>query len=108
MPAWLPRTLARLRALVAARRVCFTEKAKAELGALQLTTDDAVEILAMLGARDAPSRVRSHRTDEWLYEFRPDVAGLGLYVKIALRHDCVVVSCHEDEAEKNRGADGIG
>jgi len=31
--------------------------------------------------------------------FKPQLAGMVLYVKLVLRSDCVVISFHEDEGE---------
>jgi hypothetical protein len=42
---------------------------------------------------------RSHRVGgdgEWLYVFKPELAGTVLYVKLIVRLDCIVVSFHED------------
>ena len=33
------------------------------------------------------------------YVFKPQLAGMVLYVKLVLRSDCVVISFHEDEGE---------
>jgi|GEM_PF-5876016 len=61
MPSWVPRVLRRVRALAAAGRLRFTDKALAEMWALGLAHDDAL-----------------------------------------------LVSCHEDQAEADDGADGAG
>lgn len=34
---------------------------------------------------------------EWLYVFKVDVHGLTLYIKVAIRENCVVISFHEDQ-----------
>jgi hypothetical protein len=108
MPRWLPRVLARLRSLAARGRVVFTEKARAELEELGLSREDVAQILRLLTASDDPARLQSGPLEEWLYVFRPAVAGLRLYVKVALRHGCVVISCHEDQAEAHEGKDRDG
>jgi hypothetical protein len=41
--------------------------------------------------------VKSERTGEWLYVFKPTVAEMLFYVKLAVRANCLVVSFHEDE-----------
>jgi hypothetical protein len=103
VPRWLPRVLTRLRALAAGGRVVFTEKARSELEELGLRREDVAQILQLLAASDDPARLRSGPLEEWLYVFRPAVAGLRLYVKVALRHGCVVISCHEDQAQGHEG-----
>jgi len=45
-------------------------------------------------------RLRSSITNEWLYVFKPTVAAMVLYLKVAIRQDCIVVSLHEDEEEQ--------
>ncbi len=94
MPRWLTRICHRIRALAVTGRVHFTDKALEELRALDLGLDrrDAVAILADLHAGDVERRLRSHHDGELLYVLRPIVAGTPLYVKIALRSHCVVVS----------------
>lgn len=106
MPRWLPRVLRRVRALAAEGRVVLTDKARAELDDLGLQRQDFVEILGSISLRDAPARMRSAPGGAWLYVFRPEAAGLRLYVKVAIRGDCVVISCHEDRAEAPEEADG--
>jgi hypothetical protein len=61
-----------------------------------LDVEDAIEVIATLRAADSAGRVASTRTGEWLYVFRPDVAGATLYLKLAVRRSCIVVSFHED------------
>ena len=99
MPRWLPRILARVRALAARRRVLLTRKARWELDALDLGLDfaDACEVLAALRASDFARRLVSARTGEWMYVWTPSVAGTTRYVKLVLRGACVVVSFHADE-----------
>ncbi len=46
-------------------------------------------------------RLRSSSTDEWMYVFKPPAAADVIYVKLILRHDCIVVSFHEDEGGRN-------
>lgn len=99
MPCWLPRVLTRIRELAAARSVLFTLKARRELAGLGIGLDqeDACSILANLTAKDSAGRLQSESTGEWMYLFKPSLAGAVLYVKIILRNDCVVISFHEDE-----------
>jgi hypothetical protein len=42
--------------------------------------------------------VFSPETAEWLYVFKPLVAGTALYEKLALRAHCVVISFHRGES----------
>src|SRR5881394_2382843 len=101
MPPWLPRALARIHRLAALGRVQFTDKAFDELRALPLgiDTEDAYHILKGLTARECAGRLVSRETDEWLYIFKPGIAEVMLYIKIALRADCVVISFHEEGAD---------
>ena len=103
MPRWLPSVLTRIRALASAGRVTFTVKVGPELDALRLRREDAIEILLSLGPGDYPIRLRSTSSDEWLYVFRPAYPGLRLYLKLVIRTDCVVISCHEDRPEGREG-----
>lgn len=105
MPRWLPRALKRIRSLAAAGRTEFTEKAIAELADLRLGREDATDVLAGLRPSDYATRLWSEPAAEWLYVFRPVLAGLRLYLKVAIREDCAVISCHEDRAEQAGEAD---
>ena len=103
MPRWLPRVLRRIRGLAAALQVLFTLKARRELAALELGLDeeDACDLLAELAAEDTAGRLASAATGEWMYVFKPALAGVVLYVKLILRKDCIVVSFHEDEGDRS-------
>ena len=101
MPRWLPRTLARVRRLAADGRVRFTLKALQELGALGLDVEDAVEVLRGLTARDSAGRLAATETGEWMYVFRPEIAGDRPYLKLVIRWDCVLISFHEGEKGDN-------
>jgi hypothetical protein len=101
VPSWLPRILRRIRELATARRVRFTFKALHELAALGLDADDAVEILLVLSTRDACRRLRSESTREWMYVFKLTVGDDDVYVKVAVRDDCIVISFHEDETDRD-------
>ena len=105
MPRRLPRALTRIRTLAAAGRVVVTEKARLELEDLGLGSRDLLEILGAVSAADRPARLRSGPSQQWLYVLRPTMAGLRLYLKVAIRQHCVVISCHEDEAEIPEDAD---
>ena len=101
MPRWLRRVLTRIRELATTRQVRFTLKARRELAGLQLGLDeeDACDVLANLKPEDSGGRLASPVTNEWLYVFRPTLAGAVLYVKVIVRTDCIVVSFHEDTGD---------
>ncbi len=98
MPRWLPRVLARIHRLAAEGKVQLTEKAYEELRALPLAlgTEDVYHIVANLTAGACVGRVPSRATGEWLYVFKPRIAGVVLYAKVVLREHCVVISFHEE------------
>jgi hypothetical protein len=81
--------------------VRFTLNALRELAALGggLDVQDACDVLAALTGDDFVGRLESERTGEWMYAFKPVVAGTIVYLKLVLRSDCLVVSFHEDETE---------
>ena len=54
-------------------------------------------MLASLTAEDCAGRKRSATTGEWMYVFKPEIAGSVLYIKVILRTNCVLISFHEDE-----------
>jgi len=103
MPRWLPRVLARIHRLAAEGKVRFTEKALRELEALDLGLNehDGAEVVIGLTARECAGRVFSPETAEWLYVFRPPLAGSALYVKLVLRASCVVISFHRELEDEN-------
>jgi len=103
----LPRVLTRIRELAAARKVLFTLKARRELAGLGfgLDQEDACEVLEKLTAEDSAGRLESDATGEWMYLFKPSLAGVVLYVKVILRNDCIVVSFHEDEGDGHEEED---
>jgi hypothetical protein len=105
MPRWLPRLLGRIRELAADRRVSFTLKALRELAELGsgFDPDDACDVLASLEEADFHVRIESERTGEWLYVFKPTVAEMLLYLKVAVRATCIVVSFHEEGLEDDEG-----
>ena len=103
MPSRVPRIVRRVRELAAAGNVRFTYKALYELAALDLgiDQDDVLHLLQHLDAEECFGRLRSATTNEWLYVFKPTVASTVLYVKIAIRQGCIVVSLHQDEENGN-------
>jgi hypothetical protein len=78
--------------------VRFTIKAVRELAALAagLDEEDACEVLANLTTSDFARRLRSRKTGEWMYVFKPEVGEVVIYLKVVLRGDCVVISFHEE------------
>jgi hypothetical protein len=48
---------------------------------------------------DSAGRLESAATGEWMYLFKPRLAGMVLYVKLIVRSNCVVISFHEDEGD---------
>jgi len=107
MPRWLLGALKRIRKRAAARRVAFTLRARRELAQLGMGLDeeDACELLARLASEDSAGRTPSDATGEWMYVFRPKLAGATLYVKVVLRSECIVVSFHEDGGgDEDQGA----
>jgi Motility quorum-sensing regulator, toxin of MqsA len=100
MPSrWLTSALRRIKDLAIARKVAFTLKALRELAELSLDEEDACDVLASLTAEDCAGRKRSGTTGEWMYIFKPSVAGSVLYVKVIFRINCVLISFHEDKDE---------
>jgi len=101
VPRWLPRLLRRIHELARGGQVRFTLKAFRELAALGagLDTEDACGVLAALTIDDFARRLESEATGEWMYVFKPVVAGIVVYLKVIVRMDCVVVSFDEDEGE---------
>jgi hypothetical protein len=101
MPRWLPAILRRVRQLAAQGRVRFTIKALRELAALELglDADDAIEVVVGLKASDFADRIVSEHTDEWLYVFKPKVTDTIIYIKLAVRSGCIILSFHEDQED---------
>jgi hypothetical protein len=101
MPRWLTALLKRVHGLAEQGKVRFTLKALRELFALGLDVEDAISVIAGLRPADAAGRLVSQRTHEWLYVFKPRVDEAVIYLKLAVRTDCIVVSFHEDEEDDN-------
>jgi hypothetical protein len=101
MPRWLPRLLRHIHELASRGQVQFTLKALRELAALGagLDAQDACDVLAALTVGDFAARLESEATGEWMYVFKPTVAGTIVYLKLVVRAACVVVSFREDESE---------
>lgn len=91
--------LRRVCRFVAEGKVRFTYKVLEEMSLLEVGMDqeDVCHVLQCLEHKDFCRRIRSRKTGEWLYVFKPDVSGLAMYLKLAVRLNCVVVvSFHED------------
>jgi len=86
--------------------VRFTLKALRELAALGagLDVQDACDVLASLTVDDFAERFDSEASGEWMYVFKPTVAETVMYLKLVVRAECVVVSFHEDEGERDEGS----
>ena len=96
---WATSVLWQIRGLAAQGKVRFTLKAFQELARLGMGLDeaDACDVLANLTRSDLVGRLVSEKTGEWMYVFKPSVAGVVVYVKVVVRVDCVVISFHEKE-----------
>jgi len=101
VPRWLPRLVRQIHDLAGRGQVRFTLKALRELAALGagLDVQDACDVLVALTVDDFAKRLESELTGEWMYIFKPAVAGTVVYLKLVVRTACVVVSFHEDEGE---------
>ena len=95
----LTTVLNRIKRLVNERKVAFTLKALRELVELDLDPEGACDVLTRLTEADAEGRLRSSKTGEWMYVFKPQIESIVVYIKVIVRQDCVVISFHEDEAE---------
>jgi hypothetical protein len=103
VPRWLPQLLRRIHDLAGRGQVRFTLEAVRELAMLGAGLDarDACDVLAALTAEDFAKRFESEHTSEWMFVFKPVVAGTLVYLKLVLRAECLVVSFHEDEGESD-------
>ena len=74
---WATSVLRQIRGLAAKRKVRLTLKAFQELGRLGmgLDEDDACDVLANVTRSDMVGRMISEKTGEWMYVFKPSVAG---------------------------------
>ena len=101
MPGWMSQALDRIHSLSWRRRIWFTHKAMLEMAGLGMDERDARQVLLSLARSDSRGRVRSKDTGEWMYVFKPRVAGMDVYVKLLLRAECVVVSFHMEHDEQD-------
>ncbi len=76
-----------------------------ELLELAMDREDLCDLLADLEGDDFVRRFSSVATGEWMYVFKPQVAHLVIYLKLILRDDCVVISCHEDSDDDDQDDD---
>jgi Asp-tRNA(Asn)/Glu-tRNA(Gln) amidotransferase B subunit len=79
-------------------KVSFTYKAVREIAMLEIGLDetDVCEILKDIETSDFFEKIKSKTTDEWMYVFKVTVAVTLVYLKLILRDNCIVISCHED------------
>jgi hypothetical protein len=107
MSRWIAGVIARIRALARAGRLRLTWKAMTEMAELGggFDAEDVRDVLVGLVAADLEHRRLSETTREWMYVFKPEVAGVILYVKVILRNECIVVSFHEDEARDDEASE---
>jgi hypothetical protein len=97
---WKTVALDEIHRLARLGRIVLTQKARRELDFLcdhLIDEDDLLVILLGLRVQDLVQRIFSTATPEWLYVFKPQVHSLTLYLKVAIRENCVVISFHEDE-----------
>jgi hypothetical protein len=93
--SWIPKVVARVRELAALGQVQLTYKALIEAAELGCDASDVVAVLRALEAGDSAGRIRSTVTREW-HLWKPEMGGVVVYLKLAVRDDCIVVSFHED------------
>lgn len=95
---WVWDRVVTLRAIARARRVRFTLKALEEISDLGLgmEADDVCDVLAGLAPADFAHRVISDAGGEQLLVFKPLLLGVRMYIKLAVRTECVVISFHAD------------
>lgn len=101
MPRWLNRLVRRVRAMAAAGAVRFTTKAKDEIATLGAPFDRDTCLMVLMGLKpdDLRQRLWSAPSAEWLFVFRVWVHGVPIYVKLAVRQYCYVISFHPDEGD---------
>lgn len=80
--------------------VRWTTKAVGEFTALGLTEPAAFEIVESLTAEDLVGCTKSESSGEELHVFKTLFDELLLYIKIAFRAECVVISFHEDNGDR--------
>lgn len=107
MAHWKAAVVAEIRRLATEYRIIITDKADQELRELrswnpnrpdipELYEEDVRDLLLALEPKSCIQRVESIHTGELLYVFRPEFAETVVYLKVAVREDCVVISLHED------------
>ena len=101
MPRWLNRVVGRIRRMATTGQVRFTTKAREEIALLgpPFDRDECLQVLMSLHPDQFIRRVWSEQTLEWLYVFRSHVHEVSLYVKLALRQGCFVISFHVEEGD---------
>lgn len=99
MSSWKTRVIEALRRHVRGGTVRWTTKAVREFTALSLTEPAAFEIVESLTVKNVVGRITSETSGEELHVFKTLLDELSLYIKIAFRAECVVISFHEDNGE---------
>lgn len=100
MASWKAKALTTLRKHLEQNTIQFTEKARSELAALDLYELDAVEMMAEFTSSELVDRIQSTSSGEPLYVFKPRLGNSRLYVKMAFRSYCDVISFHPDSGEE--------
>ena len=69
-----------------------------EIAILEIGIDetDICEILKNITALDFFEIIKSKITDEWMYVFKITIETTLVYLKLILRDNCIIISCHED------------
>lgn len=90
--------VAKINRLAKEGKIRFTHKALREISRLEmdLDVDDVCSMLQEIKVKYFWEKTRSDKTGEWMYIFKPIVAGITIYLKIIMRSDCIVISFHED------------
>lgn len=96
MSSWKTKAIENLRRHVKNGTVRWTTKATREFTGLGLTEPAAFEIVESFTVEDLVGCITSETSGEELHVFKTLFDELMLYVKIAFRAECVVISFHED------------
>lgn len=96
-PLQIRRALVRIATLAKAGAVQLTGKAVGEAAALEppADIDDVIVILLGLKTADFAQQLVSNATHEPLWVFVPTTEFGELYIKVAIRTHCVVISFHQ-------------
>ena len=96
-PLQIRRALVQIATLALAGAVQLTGKALGEAAALEppADIDDVIVTLLGLTAADFAQQLASSATGEPLWVFLPPTEFGNLYIKVAIRTHCVVISFHQ-------------